>query len=391
MRMKQGLNRERIPRELRLIIAILRGDAVLNEEVCRGMNWKRFLKLALHHRVFPMLYKKLNTEDKNYYIPNHVIESLAKYYKNNMLRMLHFSGETEVLSKCFSEHHIRLLYLKGPTLGHDLYGDTSLRTSSDIDVLVPMDQLAVVEELLLSQGYKKDDYIKTVLNDWKWRHHHLVFFHPSKQIKIEVHWRLHPGPAKEPTFEELWARRERSTLLIHPLYTLGKADLFYFLTTHGARHGWSRLRWLVDIQQLINQSIDFLEVYAVLKKYNCLHIGGQSLILVSEFFEVKYRNKTMLSLMKNRSRKLAQGAIFYLESMINLHDESLPNHISRYHKRHLYALMSAKQKFFFRISFLYPYPEDAETLPLPQTLHFLYFPLRPLLWAWRKSKRHAYS
>ena len=38
------------------------------------------------------------------------------------------------------------------------------------------------------------------------------------------------------------------------------------------------------------------------------------------------------------------------------------------------------------MSFLYPYPEDAETLPLPKYLHFLYFPLRPFLWALEENK-----
>lgn len=390
MSTEQGLRSERIPQELKLIITLLRDHANLNESSYRRINWERFLNLALHHRVFPLLYKALNTKDKERYIPQHVMQSLAQYYQHNTFRMLHLTGEIEVLSQCFSEHHIRLLYLKGPLLGHDLYGETSLRTSSDIDLLVPMDRLAVVEELLRGQGYEKDDYIKTVLNDWKWRHHHLTFFHPDKRIKLEVHWRLHPGPGREPTFEELWARRDRSNLLVHPLYTLGKADLFYFLSTHGARHGWSRLRWLIDIKQLMNQPVNSVDIYSILKEFNSLHIGGQSLILVSALFRENYRDKLLLSLMKGRSRKLAQDAIFYLESMINLHDEALPGHISRYHKRHLYNLMSTRQKIFFKLSYLYPYPEDAEILPLPYMLHFLYFPLRPILWVWRKSKKHAY-
>ena len=34
---------------------------------------------------------------------------------------------------------------------------------------------------LLKLGYVKDDYIQTVLNDWKWRHHHVTYFHPEKE------------------------------------------------------------------------------------------------------------------------------------------------------------------------------------------------------------------
>ena len=85
-------------------------------------------------------------------------------------------------------------------------------------------------------------------------------------------------------------------------------------------------------------------------------------------------------------KQLAQEAIFYLEEMINLHTDPVPENVAKYHKRHLFSLMSNKQKIFFIMSFLYPYPEDAETLPLPKYLHFLYFPLRPFLWVWRKNK-----
>lgn len=41
------------------------------------------------------------------------------------------------------------------------------------------------------------------------------------------------------------------------------------------------------------------------------------------------------------------------------------------------------------MSYLYPYPIDAKILQLPKTLHFLYFPLRPLLCFWRKTRKHA--
>ena len=103
----------------------------------------------------------------------------------------------------------------------------------------------------------KDDYIVKVLNDWKWRHHHITYFHPQKKIKLEVHWRLNPGPGKEPCFNELWERKRISSLTSFPVYFLGREDLFLFLVSHGARHGWSRLRWLVDIHQLVKQELDW--------------------------------------------------------------------------------------------------------------------------------------
>ena len=75
--------------------------------------------------------------------------------------------------------------------------------------------------------------------------------------------------------------------------------------------------------------------------------------------------------------------------MVNLHTYPIPEDVAKYHKQYLFKLMSPQQKLIFILSFLYPYPDDAKTLPLPKKIHFLYFPLRPLLWAWRKTRKHA--
>ena len=171
--------------------------------------------------------------------------------------MLHLSAEMEKVSKLFSKHEIQTLFLKGPVLAENLYGDISMRTSSDIDFLIPIENLEKAEALLRDLGYEKDDYIQSVLNDWRWRHHHVTYFHPNKKMKLEIHWRLHPGPGKEPSFDDLWVRKRKSTLTNFPVYLLGREDLFLFLVCHGARHGWSRLRWLVDIQMLMKQNVEW--------------------------------------------------------------------------------------------------------------------------------------
>ena len=74
---------------------------------------------------------------------------LQRNYKINTFQMLHLSGEMEQVSKLFTENEIRTLFLKGPVLAHDLYGDISLRTSSDLDLLIPLHDLDKAEELLI--------------------------------------------------------------------------------------------------------------------------------------------------------------------------------------------------------------------------------------------------
>ena len=43
----------------------------------------------------------------------------------------------------------------------------------------------------------------------------------------------------------------------NPVFMLGNEDLFLFLVSHGARHGWSRLRWLLDIDYLTKLVLDW--------------------------------------------------------------------------------------------------------------------------------------
>lgn len=383
------------PKELILIIEMLKNDndacihKYLKEEY-DNLDWKMFFDLSIHHRVYPLLASKLQRFDDSL-IPQFVIQTVSGYYKKNIFKMLQLSGEMEQLAKVFSSKGIEAIFLKGPMLGNEIYGDVSLRTCGDLDLLIPIEDLDIMHKLLESNGYLKDDYIQSVLEDWKWRHHHVTYHHPLKDIKVEIHWRLHPGPGKEPNFNELWKRKRKSLLSNSPIYFLGREDLFLFLVSHGARHGWSRLRWLIDIHRMIGQGMDWQEIDALVKKHNNFHVIGQSIILSSQLLNAQVTNEMQKFITKNRSKLLAQGAIFYIRKMINLHNEPLPKDVSIYHGRHLFSLMPRKQKILFILSYLYPYHIDTVTLPLPKELHFLYFILRPFLCLWRKAMKQELS
>ncbi|MFC5773374.1 nucleotidyltransferase domain-containing protein [Ectobacillus antri] len=385
MQVSYTLNLNRVPKELKLLLTLLQDEGNVDEINLQDINWNTFLELVMHHRVFPILHRRL--QKLNLPIDGSILQALQQDFKNNTFQMLHLSAEMQYMSRLLAERGIRSLFLKGPILATELYRDLSLRTSCDLDVLVPLADLQLTEELLIEQGYEKDDYIETVLGDWKWRHHHVTYFHPVKGIKFEVHWRLNPGPAIEPRFQDLWQRRRTRRFGHEDVAFLGQEDLFFFLVAHGARHGWSRLRWLLDIHQFVKQDVDWKKVSRTLQAHGYLQVGGQALILASSLLKTSLSTNMVTLLKGKHPERLAQEAVFYLESMINLHTEPLPHDVSVYHKKHLVSLMSPMQKTMFLISFLYPYPEDAKTLPLPKSLHFLYFPLRPAIWAWKKIVR----
>ncbi|WNF35282.1 nucleotidyltransferase family protein [Bacillaceae bacterium IKA-2] len=388
-----SINVERIPKELKLLLDLIK---VQNEEFTpgnreeqfRNINWDLTIKLAKFHRLYPFLYPKLKDVE---FIPSFVVQELSEEYQKNTFQMLYLCAKMEHVSKLFIESEIPVIFLKGPALAKDLYGDISLRTSSDLDVLVQVNRVEEVENLLLLHGFEKKDNIRTVLGDWKWRYYHNVFFHPQKNIKLEIHWRLNPGPGKEPSFHELWDRKRQSFLISCPVYMLGREDLFLFLVSHGARHGWFRLRWLMDIHQMMKQDISWKKVSKLINSFHNPAVIGQAMILVSYLLGTHVPKEMEHIALNKRSRRLAQAAIFYFEKMVNPHTEPIPDYVSNYNKRYLFSIKSINHKFLFTLSLFYPYPEDAEALPLPTKLHFLYFPLRPLIWVWRKTRKHAIS
>lgn len=376
-------------KELLLLVTLLTAHhteeaAERNPELFADIDWELFIRLSLHHRVYPFLYPKLSRTPKEMTaVPTAVIDRLKWEYRRNTVQMLHLSGEMAHLSKQLAGLNIRSLFLKGPVLAQDLYGDISQRTSRDLDFMVPMERLAEADELMAAEGYVKVEDFESLLGDWKWREHHYTYNHPGKHIKIEMHWRMGPGPSKEPDFEELWKRARRSPLGEHVHY-LGREDLFLFLAAHGARHAWSRLRWLLDIKQLLAQQPDYSVLVRLLQRYNYDTIGGQTLILASALLEAPVDPALSVLTEKPKARKLAEQALFYVARMVNLNDPPLEPEVERHYKFYKPAILAPWHRLLHAASFLYPYAVDAKTLPLPKPLHVLYFPLRPFLWTYRK-------
>ncbi|MFJ8064752.1 nucleotidyltransferase family protein [Psychrobacillus sp. NPDC096426] len=389
--MKNKLNLSKIPKEVLFILELLEDDnkglfQKKNHLLYSDLDWQLFVDYATHHRLYPVLYNKVKQLDEPL-LPDSVLQSLKELYKENTYKMLQLSGEMSFINNLLYENRIKTIFLKGPILAKDLYGDISLRTSGDLDFLIPIERIDEAEKLLVEQGYKRKDNFDRILNDWKFRNHHVTYFHPHKRITLEIHWRLHPGPARETNFQDLWERKRESNLTASPISYLGKEDLFHFLVVHGARHGWYRLRWLHDIHQIMKQSLNWDLVYALFKKNHHVPHAGQALILASQLFGTKLTNDVHVLINNKQAFPLAQKAIFYLGRMENLHSPTVSKDITQYHKHYILSSNSIQTRCLMIITKFYPSSVDAVTLPLPKYMHFLYFPLRPILSIYRKIKK----
>ena len=379
---KSKLNQEIVSNiEFELLIKILNGSKVtFKNSLMERVNWNEFLRLAIYHKVYPQVYKGLSQQSFEY-IPDFVRKELHQSFLLNTIRMLSLVNEIEQVTLLFMQYNIPSIMLKGPLLSHELYNDLSSRTSNDIDLLIELNDLDKVTQLLVSVGYKIKYQPPRLLKDWKVRNHHVEFFHEEKNCEIEVHWRLHPGPSKEPSFAELWEKKEQTTITSTPIYHLGKEHLLYYLLSHGARHGWFRIRWITDVLCLLKQSINFEREWVVLKENQSLILFYQFINLVEKLGLTDSPPVTYKS--KKKAKTLAEKAYVFIKEGINI-DHPPTKDWDVYAKRYLFQIKPFSQKCKFLIRKLYANSWDAEMLPLPQYLHFLYLPLRPIIWVWKQ-------
>jgi len=384
-----GLDLTAFPRELTAMLKALRSDAAPEDDGPRAplpnIDWNQFVKLVRHHRVYPQLYADTGGAGL---IPSDVLQALGGDYRQNTWRMLALSGELDRVCRSLAERGVRSLTLKGPALARHLYGDVSLRTSKDLDILIPVGDLGRAEQLLQELGYTADDPIPRGLGDWKWKIHHVSFTNPKTRIQVEVHWRLNGDIGKEPSFEALW--RGRQPCALSPaLFMPGDAHLFMYLVTHGARHGWFRLRWLADIDRMVRRGLDWEALIPLLKRYHALDQTGQALVLASALLHTPIPGAMSRHLAAGRGHALADQVLGFIGDAVVLTTDPSAGELSKTYKRYLFDLKTKREKWRYAISRLYPSFRDAEALPLPRQLYFLYFPLRPFVWLWRQVRQQT--
>ncbi|MEH7302885.1 Renal dipeptidase, partial [Neobacillus drentensis] len=85
METKPNLDVTNFSNELKLLLGILRMDKdyieqPLIEEMFKDIDWRLFIELVKHHRVYPIIYKKIKNIGKNA-IPSNVQKTLYELYK----------------------------------------------------------------------------------------------------------------------------------------------------------------------------------------------------------------------------------------------------------------------------------------------------------------------
>lgn len=345
--------------------------------ISEGLDWDLFLKLVITHRTYMLVYKnlsKLKVLDKN----GELFMSLEKLNKENKIKTIKFTTELINITKAFQENNIKSIPIKGPALSVEVYDNLFLRVSSDLDILVEVDDLDKAEATLFKLGYKKvkDERNLTTkqINYIKKHYHHFGYLN-NKGVLVELHWRLHEF-ANYTDFERLFESSKTIEIFDEKIHVLKEEDNLIALMLHGTKHGWTKVKWLCDIEAIIqNGNINWHILIIKAASLGLLQIVGQTLILVKELFNIEIPKEVYSLMDDKKSKGLAVRAFHFMTDIC----ESKEGNNKLKFKIYSYLWLNSITKGFkYFTNFFKPKIDDFNLIKLPDSLFVLYFVVRPI-------------
>ena len=277
-----------IPQEAQILLACARSrmerDAVRDAvgALDERIDWDCLIQKALDHGTAPLLFRNISRFATGK-IPQEKLHRLGNAVSLIALRNLKLTGELLNLLTLFGERGIRALPFKGPTLSAAAYGNLSLRTFGDLDILMAMEDIRKAKEVLIAQGYHaRLDLTASEEESYLRSHHDYKFVRGDGNMVVELQSGITQCSFSFPLdFEDLWERREEMTLGGVSVLNLPAEDLLLILCVHGAKHQWEQLKWISDIAELVEANYDRLDWHRVMTQAR--RRGGERMLLLGLF------------------------------------------------------------------------------------------------------------
>lgn len=203
---------------------LLKNDAIDWTEFVHNASWQRLGGLAYHH----LRSNKLLDE-----IPANVQSNLKSAYVENTVKNVYLRSELRKVLRELREDGIPVIVLKGAALLDQIYGNVSIRSMSDLDLLVPEELADRAQALVINLGYSPSgsaDAQKRTRDE----HRHLPTLVDSDGIAaVEIHSHIvtRSSPLRF-SLSGFWARARCTTLVGEEVLTLAPEDMLIHLAIH---------------------------------------------------------------------------------------------------------------------------------------------------------------
>lgn len=252
----EGLDARLAPEQLaarRVWLSHLRGTPDPDEPGLTNSQWSSLVEEADRHHLTPLTYRLLEDGPFADRPPAALRARLRSSYELAAFRNAVLLRRTEEYAAALHRVGIPVILLKGIHLCRYVYPEPALRPMADVDLLVPRDRLAQVEQLFLDAGFgpvPRPD----VEQFCTWSNHLAKLYKEGAPV-LEVHWTIErPTAPFLIDLEGLWARARPVKLGGARVHVLATEDLLLHLSLHASYHhrfDWSALRGLVDIDRVV--------------------------------------------------------------------------------------------------------------------------------------------
>src|SRR5689334_3190109 len=242
-------------------------DAAIHTAAGHIKCWDSFLHVVKRHRVTALVADAFRYAGVA--LPACTAQELAELVGRHSQRSLKLAAETVPLQGLLTAAGIPVMVLKGAALEQLVYGRLAAKQTRDIDLFVPPDCAEAALLILERNGYELSlpaKQLNTMQRQALIRHgREGELVHPRKRLRAELQWRAADNPLLLKGVDALSATQDVVLADGIVVRTLAPDDLFAYLCVHGARHAWSRLKWLADLNALLvstNADIEHLYRHA---------------------------------------------------------------------------------------------------------------------------------
>jgi hypothetical protein len=330
------------------------------------LRWEFLFERAEGFGLFPLLYTGLEALGFQA-VPDAVRADWARLFRIHAIRTELIAGELVRILRSLSDAGIPVMPLKGVALAESLYGDPALRVSDDIDVLVPARRAMEAFHVLVASGYQSDLTGRPRLLELNMRYSRdcLLIRHDRAHIAaLELHSGLAWGGTLERgLLEQVWAEARPMTFRGAPAFAMSTEWEFLYLAINALRHAGASLKWYADLDRLCSRRpVDWKKVSERAKSLGWEAPVRAILQLCGSFFETPLdpvfasAPQAPLSRVPPPSDVLSPSDNLFLLGLLGT---------------------PARKLRYLAIRLFIPTLADCEFLSLPQSLFFLYYPLRP--------------
>lgn len=244
---------------------------------------------AIHrHRVAPLLHAALGKGEGLVPTDENALADLRAGLRRSVVKKIRCEAAERRAVAALEEKGIPFAILKGSGLAAQLYGDPTLRTAKDLDILIPPDRARDAVRVFRRPGYRYRPYtVKSGKFASRSRQHQdmlihkdLTFFDEQFSVPIELHRRLFKFEPRGLTRDFTASPGFVSTP------SLNDAHYCLYLVLHGAISFWHRLKWVADLSILLRrtgaQGMD--EMLALAERHGCSEAVISSAILAERVF-----------------------------------------------------------------------------------------------------------